>query len=175
MRPSKIILRPFQAHEVKLYHHWMTNPEITGPYVRGETSALLELQKEFQETGWRTPSLSRWICEDLKKNIVGVAQAWKFDLYEDHMEVGRVLLPEFRGHGLGTALMRELFNHVFTNYQCGRAQAMTPCDNAATIRTWEKCGMTVEGRLRNFITVGDKKLDCFIASILRSDWESQNP
>ncbi|OQW51903.1 MAG: hypothetical protein A4S09_09555 [Proteobacteria bacterium SG_bin7] len=170
---SKVTLRPFRVEEVHLYHQWMTDKNITGQYVRGEASSLSELITDFKKTHWQTQALSRWICEDKSQNIIGVAQAWKFDLYEDHMEVGRVLLPKFRGAGLGTDLMLELFNHVFTKYSTGRIQAITPCDNLVTLRTWEKCGMVVEGRLRYFISVGDKKLDCFVGSILKSEWEAK--
>jgi RimJ/RimL family protein N-acetyltransferase len=164
-------LRPFERSEVTLYHEWMADKQLVGPFVEVESEPLDELLNDYDTDRWQSDRLHRWLIEDETGTIMGFAHCWQFDKYEPHVEFGRVLLPEYQGKGIGTEVLRVLLQLIFETTTCNRAQTISACDNTAAVRTWEKAGLTIEGRLRGFMTLNGQMTDCYLGSMLRCEWE----
>ncbi len=62
--------------------------------------------------------------------------------------IGILLLPEFRGRGIGTVAQRRLVNYLFETTPVQRIEAGTDVDNRAERRALDKAGFTREGVLR---------------------------
>ena len=62
--------------------------------------------------------------------------------------IGISLVPEARGHGLGTEAQRALADHLFATTPVSRVEAMTDIENEAEQRSLEKAGFAREGVLR---------------------------
>ncbi len=86
---------------------------------------------------------------------------------------GIALLPEFRGHGYGTAAQRQLIDYLFENWSFNRVQSDTATDNPAEQRSLRKAGMVEEGVVRQAEFRDGKYHDHTLFSVLRSEWESR--
>lgn len=168
-------LRPFERSEVALYSEWMHNPDVLGPYVDPEHQTLAELEADFDIDGWRTNRMRRWILTDQEGAIMGFAHCWEFDPYETHVEFGRVLLPRFRGKRLGAPFLSLVIDRVFEETGADRAQSVTSCENIAVQRNWQSCGLAIEARLREYMTLHGRYVDCFLCGVLRREWSERKP
>jgi RimJ/RimL family protein N-acetyltransferase len=164
-------LRPFTRDEVKLYLQWITDLNVVGDYVEIEEHTLADLLSEYDRTKWLGGDATYMIYENSNKEILGYAHWWKCDRYESHLEFGRVLLPEYRGHGLGTTFLREIIDTVFRTRDTLRLQSIAVVDHRVVLDQWSKVGIKIEGRLREFMTLRGMYVDCYIGSILRKEWK----
>ncbi len=171
---QKLLLRPFERSEVSLYDDWMHMPDVLGPWVEAEHKTLAELQDDFDKDGWRTNRMRRWLLLGDDATVMGFAHCWEFDPYETHVEFGRILLPEFRGKGLGAPFLSLVLDHVFAETDCHRAQSVTSIENIAVQRNWEALGIAIEARLREYMTLHGRYVDCFLCSVLRREWVGRN-
>jgi RimJ/RimL family protein N-acetyltransferase len=64
---------------------------------------------------------------------------------EMHMAIGEAA---YRSSGYGTAAVRQLLRHAFTDLKLRRVYATPDEDNGRAIRCFEKCGFVREGILR---------------------------
>lgn len=167
---KKLRLRPFERKEVALYSEWMHTPEVLGPFVEPEHKTLAELEEDFDQEGWQSNRMRFWILTDDNGVVMGFAHCWEFDPYETHVEFGRILLPQFRGKGLGAPFLSLVLDHVFAETSAHRAQSVTSCDNIAVQRNWQALGIETEARLREFMTLNGRYVDCFLCSVLRREW-----
>lgn len=109
----------------------------------------------------------------------------------DHADLGRVgvimfedltdptplfdlrLSSEFRGRGLGTAVLRAATNHVFRTMDVGRFEGQTREDNYAMRAVFLKCGWVKESHYREGWPVdGSTPVASVAYAILRRDWEN---
>lgn len=171
---AQLVLRPFKRDEVSLYNSWMHDREVLGPYVEAEHKTLEELLKDFDIDEWRTTRMRRWILLGSDGTAMGFAHCWEFDPYETHVEFGRILLPQFRGKGLGPPFLSLVLDHVFAETQCHRAQSVTSCQNMRVQRNWEAVGIATEAKLREYMTLNGQYVDCFLCSVLRREWVGRN-
>jgi RimJ/RimL family protein N-acetyltransferase len=167
-----VILRPFQRDEVSLYHQWMGDPAIVGQHVETEQNPLKTLLVDYDLDQWQSDRLHRWLITDAEGIIMGFAHCWQFDHYEAHVEFGRVLLPAYQGRGIGTLVLQELLRLIFEETDCSRAQSISACANESAVRSCEKVGFTREARLREYMTLYGRMVDCYLCSILRHEWEA---
>jgi hypothetical protein len=83
------------------------------------------------------------------------------------------LRSAYRGRGIGTAAVRWLTGHLFTELpEVRRIEATTRSDNMAMRRVLGKCGYALEARYRQAWPVpgGGPPRDAVGYAILRSDW-----
>lgn len=165
------ILRPFTRNEVELYHDWLADQSVLGPFVETEHTSLEELLERFDLTGWDNPQETYRIYESMSGDKLGYAHWWKCDKYEPHIEFGRVLLPPYRGKGLGTGFLLDILETIFAGCDTDRIQAITAVDNQVVLHQWQQVGIQVEGTLRQFMTLRGAHVDCKIGSILRDEWQ----
>nr|WP_052479317.1 GNAT family protein [Kibdelosporangium sp. MJ126-NF4]CEL23596.1 probable acetyltransferase [Kibdelosporangium sp. MJ126-NF4]CTQ93132.1 probable acetyltransferase [Kibdelosporangium sp. MJ126-NF4] len=86
--------------------------------------------------------------------------AWNF---------GRHLLPQSRGKGIGTEVLRLLVRHLFDTTDVDRIEGSTDTTNVRSQRSMEKAGFTREGIIRGAQLREGKRRDLISYSILRTD------
>ena len=167
---TEAFLRTFEKSDVRVYRDWMNNPEVLGSYVQPDTRPLVEMEKEFESTGWQGPE--EWFFMYVKEDgtRLGYAHWWHCDRYENHIEFGRILVPPFRGKGLGTVFLKTIVDKIFSSTDSNRVQAITASSNAPVLKQWASVNIQEEGTLRQFMTVGNQLYDCKLGSILRDEW-----
>lgn len=77
-----------------------------------------------------------------------------------------------RGRGAGTAAVRWLTEHIFTNHDTNRIEGTTREDNHAMRRVFDKAGYVKESHYRDAWPGQDGLHDSVGYAILRRDWQN---
>jgi RimJ/RimL family protein N-acetyltransferase len=85
------------------------------------------------------------------------------------LEIGALLFPEHRGHGLGTAAQRLLVEYLFATTLANRLQAITDVENLAEQRVLERIGFRREGVMRGLAFIGGRWRNGVLYARLRDD------
>lgn len=84
--------------------------------------------------------------------------------------VGRELLAEARGRGLGTEVMRLTVDWLFRNTDTNRVEVTPEPANAMATRSVEKVGFVQEGVVRGALHRDGEWRDLLLLSITRDEW-----
>jgi RimJ/RimL family protein N-acetyltransferase len=107
--------------------------------------------------------------------LVGHALLWGIDTHNRTAHIGLALIPDFHGRGYGQDIVRVLCRYGFVVRGLNRLQVDTLADNAAMIGAAQKCGFTLEGRLRASAWVAGEFVDEVILGLLARDWREEHP
>lgn len=77
---------------------------------------------------------------------------------------------DFWGKGYGTDALRVLLRLAFTELNLGRLSLDVFEYNPRAIRSYEKAGFSVEGRMRGFLRREGTRWDLVFMGILRAEW-----
>lgn len=93
---------------------------------------------------------------------------------KDHMraELGYALSKDYWNHGLMTEALTEVIRFGFDSMRLNRIEGRCELMNASSERVMDKCGMKLEGTLRQQMFVKGVYKDLKLYSIIRDDWES---
>jgi RimJ/RimL family protein N-acetyltransferase len=136
------------------------NPGEPTPLTRAEFDARLARQDD-------APGLSVAFVVDVDGAAVGSASLFGFDSYARHAEAGISLVPEARGRGVGTEAIRQLVEFGFVRLNLRRIHLQAIASNTAALRSYEKAGFVVEGRLREHAWVRGTYEDIILMGTLR--------
>ncbi len=79
------------------------------------------------------------------------------------------------GQGFGTRLLSRALDWLYTETETNRVDLDLFVENERALRTYEKLGFIVEGRLRDYHRSVDGRIrDALIMSILRKDWAKRH-
>jgi RimJ/RimL family protein N-acetyltransferase len=78
------------------------------------------------------------------------------------------------GKGFGTDAMRILLRFAFTELNLQRVSLTVFEYNPRAIRSYEKAGFKVEGRVRQFLNRDGQRWDMIFMGILRNEWINTN-
>lgn len=109
------------------------------------------VQRADQPVGWITLVVTNWTH--------GLA------------EIGYALSTPFQARGIMPAALTILVRDVFTNTRLRRLEARCSTENVASIRVLEKLGFVREGLLRAYFILDGRRVDNFLYSLLREDYE----
>ena len=77
--------------------------------------------------------------------------------------------PEVFGRGYGTEATRLVVDHAFDDVGLHRISLEVYEHNPRARRVYEKCGFTVEGRLRDALLWEGRRYDALVMAVLRTD------
>jgi len=89
-------------------------------------------------------------------------------------EIGYTLARVYWGQGFNVEAGKLLLQYGFTGMGLRRIQAVCDTDNRRSYRTMEKLGMVRERILSRARSASGRRVDRFVYSILRREWERQN-
>ena len=145
------------------------------------------LSEPFEWTGFRSPGQrrrrweqDRYLGEDDALLVVSLPDGtfvgivvWKRTGGTASLggcfEIGILLLPDYRGRGLGSAAQTLLADHLFSTTLANRLEALTEVDNVAEQRALARAGFVQEGTMRGRAFVRGGWRDALVYSRLRSD------
>ena len=84
-------------------------------------------------------------------------------------EIGFAVAPRSRGRGYAGAAVREICRWGFAELGLSRIEWRAEAGNDASRRVAEKAGFTVEGLLRQALTAGGRRRDCWVGSLVRGE------
>jgi RimJ/RimL family protein N-acetyltransferase len=77
---------------------------------------------------------------------------------------------EYWGKGYGTDAVRVALRYAFTELNLRRVTLGVFAYNPRAIKSYEKAGFTVEGRLRRYIARDGQRNDMIVMGVLREEW-----
>jgi RimJ/RimL family protein N-acetyltransferase len=103
-------------------------------------------------------------------HLAGEAVMSGIDLHNRHAEIGLVLRPDFRGHHLGTDVVRVLCHYGFVIRGLRRLQITTLADNHPMIAAAVRVGFVLEGTHRDTAWINGAFADGVTLSLLSTEW-----
>lgn len=116
----------------------------------------------------------RWfLLLDPSGQIVGESLLMDIDekVQAAHFRIA-LFAQHLRGKGLGTWLTQRTLNYAFAELHLQRVALEVFSFNPRAIRSYEKAGFQVEGRLRRAVKDGADYGDILLMAILREEWEA---
>ncbi|RZT23831.1 GNAT family N-acetyltransferase [Fictibacillus sp. BK138] len=181
---KKVELRPVSLEDHKRSYHWRNDEETarfdagSGLY-RYSHVPLEQLEASYEKD-----------IRNIDKREVG-----EFSIYtlgEDARHIGSIGYrnldivsrrcvvglgigeKELWGKGYGTDALKALINYLFKTMNLRRIQLDTWSGNTRAVRSYEKCGFVVEGRLREDTFIDGKYYDTIVMGLLREEFQYES-
>ncbi|MBE7385748.1 MAG: GNAT family N-acetyltransferase [Leptolyngbya sp. SIO1E4] len=89
-------------------------------------------------------------------------------------EFGYIVCPDYRGQGLGTAMLTLALDHLFATTDLNKLYCQTAAFNTASVKLLEKLGFHRDGILREHHELDGRLWDDFVYSMLRHELTRAN-
>lgn len=117
------------------------------------------------------PFVYHWVIT-LEGEIIGRVKAWDVNPYNGYLQLGYDVGAEYRNHGYMTEAVGAVIRYLMQEAAVNRVFCSVRAGNAASRRVCEKCGMQLEGVMRQHYARQDGGYDdVCIYGILKSDME----
>jgi len=139
--------------------------------VKSKEDVALVFQKHQKQ--WDAKKLFLYgISEKATKVYAGETYLANPDWDVPRIEIGYFMVKDHTGKGFATEAAKATTGLAFEKLHVSRVEMEIKVDNLASIRVAEKCGFTLEGRLRNRERKKSGELiDTFLFGMLLSEWK----
>lgn len=176
LETRRLLLRPLSLDDAHDMYAYARDP-LVSRYVpwevhRGieDTFAYLNTVAEDQLAG----RVSSWaVVSKAEDKMVGTAGYVWWQPEHSKAEIGYVLARRLWGQGLMSEAAKTIVDFGFTRMELNRIEARCFEENIGSARVMEHCGMTFEGRFRDFLKVKGDFCTFRFYSILRREWEEK--
>jgi RimJ/RimL family protein N-acetyltransferase len=170
---ERLLLRKIVVDDAEDMFEYGRDPEVTR-YLMWEPHRTIDDSIEFIRWVMRqyeAGEVAPWGLElkDTGK-FIGTVGFVEWNLRHSRAEIGYSLARPFWGLGLMTEAARAVIDFGFGTMGLNRVEANCFIENARSARVMEKCGMTFEGVLRQYLFVKGQYEDVKMYSILRREW-----
>lgn len=166
-----VYLRALELDDLDRTYRWHNDQELyetigTFHYVSRATDEEWLRRKQ----SWSTEEVNLAICLTRSSDHIGNIYLRNIDWVARHGEL-RIWIgePGQRSKGYGQAAVRLLIRHAFLDLGLLRLYLYVLEDNQRAIRAYEKCGFTMEGRLRQHFFRDGRFKDYLVMGLLVSD------
>lgn len=178
---TKVELRPISLEDYKRTYEWRNDEETAkmgvGDYLFLESHVSLEqiedaYEKEIMKLDKRKAgSFSIYTIEENSKHI-GLINYRELNIVSRRCTVGiGIGVKKYWSKGYGSDAMKTLIHYLFQTMNLNRVQLNTWSGNVRAIRSYEKCGFVVEGRLRNDAYIDGKYYDTVVMGLLKEEFQ----
>ena len=170
---ARLALRPLQVSEAtQVYADWLNDPEVNRYLETRHSLQTVESCAAFIEQCNADPNSHLFgIFHRASGKHIGNA---KIGFISAPYQRGQVSLfigeKAFWGQGLSSELVRALTEYGFQTLGLNRLEAGCYEDNLASLRVFLKAGYTVEGFLREQVTLDGRRMGCFWLGVLASEY-----
>lgn len=129
-----------------------------------------EVLVQYMTTGWKYDYRWSWaVCDATTAEVLAGIVLRDIDLTLKLAEVLCWTQPRHRGKGVLTAALNSVLGWAYGAMEMHRITYRHAVTNKASQRVAEKCGFTLEGRLREATIVDDQREDMLLWSRLATD------
>lgn len=172
---KRVRLRAVERGDVGKFHEWVNDPEVT----RG-LALYLPMSMRDEETWFereRNPN-EKPLAIEIRRGkgwkLIGNCGVFGVDFVNRYGELGILIGDKTEWNkGYGSEAMTLLLRHSFETLNLNRAFLRVYTDNIRAVRSYEKAGFVLEGRLREGVYKFGKYEDVLIMSVLRSEWNAR--
>lgn len=175
---QRVRLRPVERDDIPRFIKWLADVETRAHLGQRLPVGHVQEEKWFEHNAAKG-DLQTWAI-DAQPEALGpwthIGSCGFHDIHS-HSRVGEVGIfigaHEYWGKGYGTDAMETLVAVGFGMLNLNRIQLRVFDTNPRAIRSYEKVGFTVEGRLRQENFYNGVYRDTFIMGLLRAEWEAR--
>jgi len=174
---KSIRFRGAEREDLPRFVDWLSDPE-----VRHGLTMHLPMTLPLEEA-WFEEMIKRPIDEQVlvieaefkgQWKMIGSCGFQNIDWRVGQAEVGILIGEKSQWNkGLGTSAMELLVSHAFETLNLNRVFLRVFETNLGAIRSYEKIGFELEGRLREADYQDGKHIDVLYMGILRKEWDSR--
>lgn len=107
-----------------------------------------------------------------KAKHIGVIEYREINIVSRRCSVGIGIGEKaYWGKGYGTDALKALIHYLFQTMNLNRVQLDTWSGNVRAIRSYEKCGFVVEGRMRNDAYIDGQYYDTIVMGLLKEEFQ----
>ncbi len=170
---ERLLLRPMTVADLEDIYEYASDREVVqylrwGPHPnRAFTLEYIEEVLSEYSNGKDGP----WVIQ-LKDpaKVVGAIHAMDLDRTHNSAEIGYVLSRCYWNRGIMTEALMTVIRYLFRKLELNRIQAFHKLENVASRRVLEKCGMKLEGILREYKYEKERYWDFGLYSMLRREY-----
>lgn len=162
---NTIILRALEPEDVDRLYVWENDSQLW-PY--GSTRAplsrhqLWEYVNGYDADIYKNGQLRLMIVEAVSGETIGSLDLYELDIRDLRAKIGIFILPQYRGHGYGSASLEAIEIYARETLALHQLSAMVGADNDCSVRLFKKCGYKSAGCLRSWIKRGKHYEDVLI-------------
>jgi RimJ/RimL family protein N-acetyltransferase len=166
---ASVRLWPVQEAELTEFLRFQWDPAAPGEFqwFGFRMPRARELQRRWHEDGLIGTESS--FLTVLVDDAVAGWVTWRSLATSGSFEIGIGLLPDHRGHGVGTEAQRQLVDYLFATTTAHRLQAGTEVHNIAEQKALERAGFRREGVARGLYFRDGQWRDSVLYGVLRTD------
>ena len=173
---STIYLRRLTESDVsKRYVQWLNDPE-TNRYMEYRF-AVWTMEKLINYMRQRQNKTEYFFAICMLDNNLHIGNIKLGSINWDHLsaDIGLMIGDKTRrGIGLGTEAIRLVTDFAFTKIKLQKLLAGAYIDNVASIKAFEKCGFSREGRLKEHSYSDGKRIDVILLGYTATDFAKQH-
>lgn len=150
---AKVRLRDVRLEDADLLDEWAADPDVRGSFNDFGLPPRPTDREALANGPLRNARNGELVIERLADGLPIGTVSWHRVGYGPNDEssawnIGIALIPEARGHGLGTEAQRLVATYLFGATAFDRVEASTDVENIAEQRSLEKAGFVREGIVR---------------------------
>ena len=169
---STTYLRPVDKDDAPELATWINDPEVTRFLLMYRPLAVGQEEEFLKRMHASETDLILGIVTRAEDQFIGVLGLHQMDQRSRHAQLGITIGDKnYWGKGHGTEAVRLVVDHAFQTLNFNRVWLRVVEFNARAIRSYEKVGFRVEGRLRQQMFRDGRYWDEIVMAILREDWE----
>jgi RimJ/RimL family protein N-acetyltransferase len=144
---------------------------------------------------WSAKKIQSWIEHDMESSLTsGYRDGYFFQIraIQDDCLIGFIGLfglswphgdtwmgiglgdRKYWGQGYGTDAVRVVLRYAFSELNMRRVTLGVFAYNLRAVKSYEKAGFTVEGRLRQYIARDGQRSDMIVMGVMREEWLQKN-
>lgn len=171
LKGRKVAIRPVKRADLEQLIDLVNDLDSAGKFLPSVWQSESGFRSEFENTGFLSESLSRFVVVDGKDQLVGLTWSFKSIPYFDAVEVGyRVFDINDRGKGYASEALDLLCKYIFEASQVNRIEIRMAVENKESEIVAKKCGFILEGTHREAAYSKGKLYDMRSYALLRREW-----
>lgn len=172
---ERLMLRKFDYEDSDdMLKHWVNDPNIQSLYCEPVYSTEREVMALIDKYIYssRKGNYYRWAIVD-KNTSECIGQIAYFLVSEENhfAEIEYCIGSQFQNKGLATEATKAVISFGFDKMNLHKVQICHKSSNMPSEKVIKKCGLTFEGRLRDYFYEEGSYVDRLYYSILRSEFE----
>lgn len=174
---DRLVLRDFVMSDWQRVHRYASDPEVVkfmdwGPNTVNETKDFVRMAITLQKDRPRR-HFDLAVVTNLENCLIGGCGIYITSPHNREAFIGYCLSRDSWGQGYATEAAGRLLSFGFTQLKLHRIFATCDPLNLASAGVLEKCGMQLEGRLRENKLIGKRWRDSLVYAILEHEWSSR--